>query len=536
MQETKTKEIFQGRSLPPNRILRMGSAELELIQADPAAYQAFKEEEWALVSDPENGWRYFIENYGSHVPAGGGAREPLLLWPAQRDKLVPAIHEDDQLILLKTRRYGATLLVLHYFVWLAGYSREGNNMRLVAISNRQDNSKKLLTNAKGILRYLEEQAPWLAIPYGANSKDPKTGRPGVDQNKEFEIAQRSSSIAAYPPNEAARSDTISLLFLDEFARYEGSASPDRVMQAALPTVEGGGRVIIVSSSGGRFGKGAPFARLWDGAVEGSNAFYPVFIARGDRPGRDEAWFQAQVAALGEAMAKTEYPSSPEEALQGDLSGVCFDPDGMIEVARLGEELGALRKKGKISAKDGQAEIGIDWGFQGTGWCVRWDLARWTIYIRKAGAIGESDAESASKEIVEQASIDNTEITRSLYDPGGSGAQANESFKRLYRGKIKTYKVSFSKNKRKNVEFLRTFVRRTLEQKDLPLEDKYGVLAIDPEDAKLLLEQMKVAKLGRDGGLEKKGANEEIADHTLDSLIAAVNLLRRSWEAEHRSLD
>lgn len=530
-----SQETFKARSLPPNRILRMGEKELELISQDAAAYEAFKAEEWEKVSDPVNGWRYFIENYGSHVPAGGGAREPLLLWPAQRDKLVPAIHEQDQLILLKTRRYGATLLVLHYFVWLAGYSAKGNNMRLVAISNRQDNSKKLLTNAKGIFRYIEEQAPWLAVPYGAASKDPQSGRPGVDQNKEFELAHRSSSIAAYPPNEAARSDTISLLFLDEFARYEGSASPDRVMQAALPTVEGGGRVIIVSSSGGRYGKGAPFARLWDGAIEAANSFHPLFIARGDRPGRDDAWFQAQVAALGEAMAKTEYPATPEEALQGDLSGVCFDPDGMIEVARIGQEVRELREAGKITAKDGQGEIGIDWGFSGTGWVVRWDLARWTIYIRRAGAIGESDAESASREIVETAEED-CQITRSLYDPGGSGAQANESFKRLYRGKIKTYKVSFSKNKRKNVEFLRTFVRRTLEQKDLPLQDKYGVLAIDPEDAKILIEQMKVAKLGRDGGLEKKGKDETIQDHTLDSLIAAVNLVRRGWESEHRSLD
>ena len=235
------------------------------------------------------------------------------------------------------------------------------------------------------------------------------------------------------------------------------------------------------------------------------------------------------------MAKTEYPATPEEALQGDLSGVCFDPDGMIEVARIGQEVRELREAGKITPKDGQGEIGIDWGFSGTGWVVRWDLARWTIYIRRAGAIGESDAESASREIVETAEED-CQITRSLYDPGGSGAQANESFKRLYRGKIKTYKVSFSKNKRKNVEFLRTFVRRTLEQKDLPLQDKYGVLAIDPEDAKILIEQMKVAKLGRDGGLEKKGKDETIQDHTLDSLIAAVNLLRRAWESEHRSLD
>jgi hypothetical protein len=509
----------------------MGPAELELLRNDRSAYLAFVEEEKSLVENPISGWDYFLRNYASHVPAGGGQRLPLELWPAQRDLLGPALNEYEKLVVLKTRRYGFTLLVLHYFAWLAAYSTEGRNTRLVAISNRMDNASKLLRDIKAIFAYLQEQAPWIAIPIGAESKDAR-GRAGLDSAKEFQIASRGSSIVALPPNEAARSETVSTLFLDEYARYEGSADPEKVAQAAMPTIEGGGRLIIGSSSGGRHGKGAHFARIWDQAQEGKNGFFPLFIPRSARPGRDQAWFEKQVAIYGLATAQTEYPETPEEAMQGDLSGAAFSPDGMLAVSALGREWSKERKAGKLEPKGETQDLGIDWGFSGTGWCLRWDLARFQIYIARADQLTNLDAESASDRMMAEAGKLGPAVDRVLYDPGGSGAQAHESFKRIYRKAVRqSYSVSFSKNKRKNVEFLRTLVRRTAEQADLPPSERYGVLGICPEDASLLIDQMKEAKVGKDGGLEK-GEDQ----HTLDSLIAVVNLVRRQWEKAHREAE
>jgi hypothetical protein len=509
----------------------MGPAELDLLRSDPMAYLAFAEEERSRVSNPITGWAYFIENYGSHVPAGGGERLPLEMWPAQQDQLAPALNQHDKLIVLKTRRYGFTLLVLHYFAWLAAYSDAGRNSRLVAISNRMDNASKLLRDIRSIFTYLQDQAPWLAVPIGSESKDAK-GRPGLDTAKEFQLAERGSSIVALPPNEAARSETVAVLFLDEFARYEGSADPEKVAQAAMPTIEGGGRLIIGSSSGGRHGKGAHFANIWDNAQEGRNGFHPLFIPRSARPGRDQDWFEKQVAIYGLATAQTEYPETPEEAMQGDLSGAAFDPDGVLAVANLGREWTKERKAGKLTPKDDLQDLGIDWGFAGTGWCLRWDLARFQIYIARADQLTNMDAESASNEMMNEAANLGPAVDRVLYDPGGSGAQAHQSFKRIYRKEVRqSYAVSFSKNKRRNVEFIRTLVRRTAEQADLPAEERYGVLGICPDDAALLIEQMKEAKVGKDGGLEK--ADEQ---HTLDSLIAAVNLIRKQWENAHRQAD
>lgn len=517
-----------GASLPPKRILRMGPAEIELLRSDQSAYLAFSQEELAAVSHPRTGWAYFLENYGSHVPAGGGERLPLELWPAQKDQLAPALLEHDKIVVLKTRRYGFTLLVLHFFAWMAAYSEEGRNARLVAISNRMDNASKLLRDVKGIFSYLQEQAPWLAVPIGSDSRDAQ-GRPGLDSAKELQIASRGSSIVALPPNEAARSETVSILFLDEFARYEGSADPERVAQAAMPTIEGGGRLIIGSSSGGRHGKGAHFATIWDNAVDQKNGFHPIFIPRSARPGRDQEWFERQVAVYGLATAQTEYPETPEEAMQGDLSGAAFDQDGLLAAAALGREWGKERKAGKLQPKGGTQDLGIDWGFSGTGWSLRWDLSRFQIYIARADQITNADAESASIEMMEEAAALGTAVDRVLYDPGGSGAQAHQSFRRLYRKIVRqSYAVSFAKNKRKNVEFLRTLVRRTAEQAELPAEERYGVIGIDPDAAALLLTQMKEAKVGKAGGLEK--AEDQ---HTLDSLIAVVNMIRKQWESAHR---
>lgn len=520
----------QSSSLPPNRLLRMGPDELGLVQSDPLAYEAFCQEERARVSDPVNGWMYFLDNYGSHVPMSG-ERIPLELWPAQRDVLAPALHDSDRLIVLKTRRFGFTILTLHYYAWLSAFSSEGRNTRLVAISNRLDNASRLLREIRAIFNYLREQAPWLYVPVGADSKGPD-GKPGLDTAREFSIADRGSSVVALPPNQSSRSETASALFLDEYARLEGSADPASVAQAAFPIVEGGGRLIIGSSSGGRYGKGAPFAEIWDGAVEGNNGFHPVFIPRSARPGRDEAWFQQQVSVFGLARAQTEYPETPEEAMQGDLSGAAFSPDGLIAVQEIGQEWTKERKAGKLEPKGGKQDLGIDWGFAGTGWCLRWDLARFQLYIARAGQLQNMDAESASQEMMEEAANLGPDVDRVLYDPGGSGAQAHQSFKRLYRNQVRqSYAVSFSKNKRKNVEFLRTMVRRAAEQKDLSPGERYGVLGVCPDGARILLDQMKEAKVGKDGGLEK--ADDQ---HSLDSLIAAVNLVRKQWEAAHRQLD
>ena len=533
--ETKSRDKgLSFQALPPNRILRMNEAELQLLQTDPAAYQLFQLEEWEKVRDPIHGWTYFLENYGSHVPAEGGERMPLELWPAQAEKLGPALNENDKLIVLKTRRYGFTLLVLHYFVWLAAYSDEGYNSRLVAISNRMDNATRLLREVRAIFKYLQEQAPWLHVAIGGESKD-RSGKSGLDTAKEFQIADRGSSIVALPPNEAARSETVSVLFLDEYARYEVSADPEKVAQAAMPTIEGGGRIIVGSSSGGRHGKGKPFADLWDNAVSGKNGFHSVFIPRSARPGRTDEWFQQQVAVYGLAVAQTEYPESPEEAMQGDLSGAAFDPDGILAAEKIGQEFRAERLTGRLSPKNNMQDLGIDWGFAGTGWSLRWDLARFQIYIARADQLTNMDAESASSEMMEEAERLGASVDRVLYDPGGSGAQAHMSFRRLYRREVRqNYAVSFAKNKRRNVEFLRTMIRRSGEQAELSPENRYGILAIDPEDAKLLLEQLKEAKVGKDGGLEK--SKTDMGDHCLDSLIAVVNLVRKQWEAAHRSQD
>jgi len=510
----------------------MSSAEMELLQTDPAAYLAFQEEELALVSDPVNGWPYFIQNYGSMVSASGGARIPLDLWPAQRDTLVPALNNNQRLIVLKTRRFGFTILCLHYFAWWAAWSAEGKNSRLIAISNRMDNATRLIREVKAVFGYIKEQAPWLHVPIGEESKD-KNGKPGLDTAKEFQIASRGSSIIALPPNQAARSETASVMLLDEFARLEGSADPERLFQAAAPAVEGGGRLIIGSSSGGRYGKGKRFAEIWDHSdfSGGTNGFKGIFIPRSARPGRDDAWFQEQVAAFGLAAAQTEFPETAEEAMQGDLSGAAFDPDGLLAVEKLGREWMKERKAGKLSPKSTQ-DLGIDWGFAGTGFCLRWDLSRFQIYIARADQLVNQDAESASREMMDEAAALGHPVDRVLYDPGGSGAQAHQSFKRIFRKEVRqSYAVSFSKNKRKNVEFLRTLVRRAGEQAGLEPGERYGVLGIDPEDAKIILEQMREAKVGKDRGLEK--ADDQ---HALDSMIAVVNLVRRQWEAAHRKAE
>lgn len=522
-----SKLAATGYPLPPARCLRMSPGDLDLYiyrtdksEKSEDARQLFYEEERNLVADPETGFSYFVLNYGSYIPEKGGDRTALSLWEYQETHLVPALNAEESLIVLKARRFGFTMLVLHYIAWVCCWSSEGMNAKTLASSNKGESSRELLEEFLQIVGYVNQVAPWLACPVGDKSVS-KTGNRGTENTSRVDIAHRGSSFRVLPPGQGIRGKGLAVLFLDELGLYEGTADPKKVMPAASPVIVGGGKLIIGSTSGGRTGKGKVFHDLWSESKKGNTGYNPLFIPRSARSEYTEEFMKQQIAVMGVVDAYREYPESPEEAFTEDPEGSAFDY-GHIESAI---KLGALvRRENRGVSKPNMSDVGIDWGHSGTGWSVKLDQANFGILIARAGSFKPQDAETIAHELVKTAKKEADDVNREMYDPGGSGAQANKTFARHYPG-IRRQKVAFGRRKRENIDFIRLMLRRTHQaiEEGQPLSGIIGYLAIDAEKCPELVQQLQEAKTGSSGGLKK--VDEQ---HTLDSLIAIVNQSRADW--------
>jgi hypothetical protein len=239
---------------------------------------------------------YFID---THVriqdTQGDGSELPFRLWDGQRSVLA-TFDASDRVIVLKARQLGISWLAVAYAVWLAVF-RPG---RLILVfSKGQLEADELLRRA----RFIYDRLPgWIqaVAPH----------RPGRDKAtiNEFGLANGSRIRSLPATRSAGRSFTASLILFDEaaFAEYAGE-----LYNAAKPTIDHGGRIVIFSTANGI---GGFFHAQWTKAVAGTNGFATAFLPWWSRPGRDADWYARVLAeAHDPALVPQEYPANPTEA-------------------------------------------------------------------------------------------------------------------------------------------------------------------------------------------------------------------------------
>lgn len=354
--------------------------ELRIYLSDDVARDAYD----ALVierleEDKPRAFKFFVKSFGSHKPARGKRRR-LKLWHHQERKLVHAIATCMALVVLKTRRIGFTVLVAHYFVWLACFNRDTRETaNCLVISRDAKAAKNFLQQVREIIAFLP---PFLRA---------FIGDPVVDNSEEIRF-RTGSVIRAVAAGEGARSETATVIFIDELGRLQQSADPAEVLLAADPTAEGGGQVLVGGTGRGRAGKGATLANLFLGALAGKNGYTALFIpwyARLERLSAEERakvvdaiarygddwetecpeaipdpatneWYQRQIGKFGERKARQEYPHTPQDALAGDVAGLAYPMEGVAAAQAYGAELDELWAKGELKPYKGIVNLGIDW--------------------------------------------------------------------------------------------------------------------------------------------------------------------------------
>jgi hypothetical protein len=246
---------------------------------------------------------YFIHHYCRIYNATTGEWVPFGLWPAQFETL-EVIDASRLVIALKARQLGLSWLVLGYALWRMIYCAAAT---VLLFSRRDEEAIHLLSDRltgmynrlPGYLRYdLDQRRPLESV-----------------ESNQHEWQLSNGSVARAFPTSAGDSYTASLAIVDE-----ADLVPDlgRLMGAVKPTIDGGGRMILLSRSD----KSEPdsyFKRLYLAAKRGENAWAPVFLPWYVRPERDDAWYEEQkqhsLSATGSLDDLFEqYPATDTEAI------------------------------------------------------------------------------------------------------------------------------------------------------------------------------------------------------------------------------
>lgn len=232
------------------------------------------------LSDPI----YFIDTYVRIQHPSKGAIS-IKLRSYQR-KIIEAIHENRDIIVLAPRQAGKSQSIVSYILWYAIFNFD--KFVLIA-SNKNKSAMEMIRR----LRYAYEHLPtWL--------------KPGVEDDGwnmhslKFDNGSIIESTAT--AEDSGRSFSISLLYLDEFA-YVGPHIQDAFWSAIEPTLAEGEKCIITSTPNN---DDDIFSTLWTGAELGVNGFTSVFVDWNEPPGRDEEYKRKKIAKLGQVKWDREY--------------------------------------------------------------------------------------------------------------------------------------------------------------------------------------------------------------------------------------
>jgi hypothetical protein len=226
----------------------------------------------------------------------GGAWVPFGLWPEQR-RVARLLQDSRLLVVLKARQLGLTWLVLAFALWLLLF----HPIATVLLFSRRDGEAVDLLAVR--LRGMYDRLPdWLKVRGFAK-----------DNGHEWALANGSRALAF--PTTAGDSYTATLAVVDE---ADLCPDLDRLMRAVKPTIDGGGRLVLLS----RADKSKPqsaFKRIYTTAKQGLTAWVPVFLPWSARPGRTAEWYEAQRADIVHRTDSLDdlheqYPATDAEAL------------------------------------------------------------------------------------------------------------------------------------------------------------------------------------------------------------------------------
>ena len=231
--------------------------------------QVIRQEYLKCAQDPVHFMRKYC--YIQHPQRG---RIQFNLYPFQ-EKVLTLFRDNDYTTVLKSRQLGISTLAAGYALWLMVFHKDRN---VLALATTQATARNLVTK----VQFMWENLPsWLKVD-------------AVENNKLSLRLVNGSKIQAKSSNaDAARSEAVSLLIVDEAAFIENIAETWASAQQTLAT---GGGAIVLSTP---YGTGNWFHQTWVKAESGENDFLPIKLPWYVHPERDQTWRDRQNELLGD---------------------------------------------------------------------------------------------------------------------------------------------------------------------------------------------------------------------------------------------
>ena len=208
---------------------------------------------------------YFAITYCKVISLDRGL-VPFKLYPYQ-EEMFNHFNENRFSIVLACRQSGKSISSVAYLLWYALFHSEKN---IAILANKGATAREMLARVTLML----ENLPFFLQP----------GTKALNKGS-IEFSNNSKILAAATSGSSIRGLSINLLFLDEFAFVENATE---FYTSTYPVVSSGKdtKVIITSTANGI---GNQFYTIWQGALQGTNAYKQFRVDWWDVPGRDEAW-------------------------------------------------------------------------------------------------------------------------------------------------------------------------------------------------------------------------------------------------------
>ena len=226
---------------------------------------------------------YFIRQFVKIIHVDHGLI-PLDLYEYQ-ERMVTTFNDNRFVITKMPRQSGKSTAVVGYILHYILFNQDKN---VALLANKAELARELLDRLK---KAYENLPLWLQQGIVVWNKG------------SIELENGSKIIATSTTGSAARGQSFSLVFLDEFA-FVPHGLADDFFKSVYPTISSGQetKMIIVSTPKGM----NHFYRMWTEAEEGRSNFLPLTVNWWETPGRDERWKEEQIANTSEEDFEQEF--------------------------------------------------------------------------------------------------------------------------------------------------------------------------------------------------------------------------------------
>ena len=260
---------------------------------------------------------FFAENFFYIVNLDRG-KEKIKLFKCQK-RVLRSLRDNRFVALLASRQIGKTTLMTIYCLWIACFE---DDQRILIVANKEQTAKNIFKRVRLAYEMLPNYLKPGVVEYGQTS---------------LVLSNGSSIGISTTSSDAGRGDSCNVLVLDELAFIDNHLV-DPFWKSVFPIISSSkkSKIFIASTPNGSDNL---FHKLYTNAEKGVSNWKAERVDWWEIPGRDEAWKDDTIKALGSMEAFNQEfgnvfiqtgESAIDDALFDQLKQECSEPEYVFD--------------------------------------------------------------------------------------------------------------------------------------------------------------------------------------------------------------